>query len=137
MATARVGVTRLVHYHHDYRRVFWGDIFPMKEGDINLVAPRQNVFIGWHRHQHQDDSIFVISGVLRVRVFETTPAIDGVEWILANIKGQLPILIPRNRWHGYEALTDDTMVLQFNGPGKWDGSDEERLEVAEMPWDRQ
>ena len=133
MATPRFGALG-VRYHTDERRTFFGDIFPNRDGDINLVELHQGVFVGWHRHQKQDDRLFLVSGVLRLRIFETTPAVDGVEWILTETEDRLPYFIPRNHWHGYEALTDDTVVLQFNGPAKYDGRDEERLSVEEMPW---
>ena len=123
-----------MRFHHDERRTFYGDIFGNPDGDINVVYPQLGVFIGWHRHQKQDDRLFLVSGVLRLRVFETAPRADGVESILAGQIDSLPYFIPRNHWHGYEALANDTVMLQFNGPGKWDGSDEERLSIEEMPW---
>ena len=124
-----------MRYHADERRRFWGDIFRCPLGDINVVRPAKGVFIGWHRHQRQDDRLFLIQGVLRLRVFETHPVVDGKEWILVDFEND-PFVhwIPRNRWHGYEALADDTILLQFNGPYKWDGTDEERATTEEFPW---
>jgi len=123
-----------MRHHVDVRREFWGNVFPScREGDINLVRPTQNVFIGWHRHQRQDDRLFLVNGVLRLRIFTNSPA-DGVEWILVETPDRAAIVVPRNTWHGYEALTDDTVVMQFNSPGKWDGTDEERLDLEAMPW---
>lgn len=123
-----------MRYHTDTRREFWGDIFATREGDINLVRLAKGVFIGWHRHQHQDDRLFVVSGVLRLRVFETTPQANGVEWILVETTDRTPMVIPRQTWHGYEALTKDCIIMQFNGPGKWTGEDEERMSLEKMPW---
>lgn len=122
-----------MRYHEDERRKFWGDIFGTNGGDINIVRPTPNVFIGWHRHQRQDDRLFVVQGILRLRLFEEKP-FDGREWLLGDQGDRLPVVIPRNWWHGYMALTPDTIVLQFNGPGKWDGTDEERMREDEMPW---
>lgn len=143
MAAARVGSFGMRH-HVDARREFWGDIFCLTEGDINVVRPKNGVFIGWHRHQHQDDQIFLVSGILSVRTFRTSPQTDGIGRILSErpplffdadaSPERLIMRIPRNIWHGYEAMTDNTCILQFNGPGKWDGTDEERLDPAEMPW---
>ena len=107
----------------------------MPDGDINIVRPSWGVPIGWHRHQKQDDRLFLVQGVLRLRLFETSPRTDGVEWILTETDDRLPLWIQRNRWHGYEALTPDTIVLQYNGPGKYDGTDEERLSFTDTPWD--
>ena len=122
-----------MRFHADGRRKFWGDIFAIDQGDINIVRPAKGIFIGWHRHQRQDDRIFLVQGILRLRVFETAPE-DGIEWILVDTDDRLPLWIGRNKWHGYEALTDDTIILQLNGPGKWDGSDEERKSLEEIPW---
>lgn len=122
-----------MRFHGDMRRKFWGDIFATDQGDINIVRPAKGVFIGWHRHQRQDDRIWLVQGVLRLRIFETAPG-DGTEWILVDTDDRLPLWIGRNKWHGYEALTDDTIILQFNGPGKWTGEDEERLSLEEVPW---
>ena len=122
-----------MRFHEDARRKFWGDIFATDQGDINIVRPKKGVFIGWHRHQHQDDRIFLVQGILRLRVFETDPA-DGREWILVDTDDRLPLWVGRKKWHGYTALTDDTIILQFNGPGKWSGEDEERKDPKEVPW---
>jgi dTDP-4-dehydrorhamnose 3,5-epimerase-like enzyme len=121
-----------VRHHVDVRRTFYGDIFANPDGDTNVVYLRPHVPIGWHRHQRQADRLFLISGVLRVRVFDHDPR-DAVEHMLtARDRGVLHI--PENRWHGYEALTEHTILLQFNGPGKWTGEDEERLSLDEIPW---
>jgi dTDP-4-dehydrorhamnose 3,5-epimerase-like enzyme len=122
-----------MRYHADWRRQFWGDIFDTPHGDINIVRPCWGVPIGWHRHQRQEDRLWVISGALRVRLFFDSPA-DGIEWMLGPRSGHV-VGVPENHWHGYEAMSPDTIVLQYNSPGKWDGSDEERLSFDEVPWD--
>ena len=120
-----------MRFHSDERRLFYGDIFETPNGDINVVYPTKGVPIGWHRHQHQDDHLFLVSGLLLVRSFE-----EGCRkgWENVLLPGQNPVVIDSNTWHGYEALEDDTIVLQFNGPGKWDGSDEERMSFDKIPW---
>ena|ERR1051326_5810784 len=124
----------LVRHHADHRRAFYGDVFGNPDGDTNVVYLTPHIPVAWHRHQRQHDRLFLISGALRVRVFETKPR-EGVEHILVAMPGERSVLyIPENHWHGYEALTDDTVVLQFNGPAKYDGSDEERLPLADVPW---
>ena len=119
-----------MRYHSDKRRTGYYDIFPNGDGDINLVHLEPFVPIAWHRHQKQTDQIFVINGVLRVKVFSR-----GERILTARPGDQEVYLIPSGAWHGYEALCDDTLILQFNGPSKWDGSDEERHPIDdEMPW---
>jgi hypothetical protein len=45
-----------------------------------------------------------------------------------------PVSIPRGWWHGYSSR-DGATILSFNGPTKWDGTDEQRHAIDEtMPW---
>lgn len=125
-----------MRYDADDRREFYGDIFATPDGDINVVYLEPHVPIAWHRHQKQSDRLFLIQGILRLRVFDTDPTIDGVEQILVNTRAKRAVVhIPPNLWHGYEALIGGTILLQFNGPGKWDGSDEERKGTEEVAWE--
>ncbi len=124
-----------MRYHRDERRTFHGDIFANPDGDTNLVYLEPNIPIAWHRHQRQADRLFLVKGVLRVRCWTDDPLIDGVEHILVNTRGAREVLhIPANVWHGYCALVEDTILLQFNGPGKYTGEDEERKSLDEVPW---
>jgi len=124
-----------MHYHADTRRTFYGDIYGNPDGDINVVYLQPHIPIGWHRHQHQSDRLFLIQGVLRVKSFTMDYRYDGVEHILVAKDGERDVVhIPADTWHAYEALTDDTIVLQFNGPGKWTGEDEERCGFEVIPW---
>lgn len=123
-----------MRYHADERRRFYGDLFSNPDGDINVVYLAPHIPIGWHRHQKQSDRIFLIQGVLRIRVW-ADDALSYIEHILVAVPGERQVIhIPNDTWHGYEAITDDTILLQFNGPGKWDGSDEERKSFEEVPW---
>jgi len=134
MAAARLRFA-CVRFHRDARRVFYGDLFANPDGDINVVYLEPHVPIAWHRHQRQSDRLFLVKGILRVRCFTDSWQTDGVEHILVHTGKARDVLhIPPNTWHGYESLLDDTIVLQCNGPGKWDGSDEERLSLEDVPW---
>jgi len=124
-----------VRYHADDRRVGYFDIYGNSDGDVNVVYLKPHVPIGWHRHQHQSDRLFLIQGVLRVKCFTMDYRYDGVEHVLVAKDGKRDVIhIPADTWHGYEALTEDTIVLQFNGPGKWSGEDEERCGFEVIPW---
>ena len=114
-----------------------GDIFGFEHGDINAVELFTGTAIAWHRHQFQDDRIVLLRGDLLVQ------AIDREDirhrWELEMVEDQLaelaqPVFIPRGWWHGYSTVAGAT-ILSFNGPKKWDGSDEERRPIDEtMPW---
>ncbi len=120
-----------MRYHEDSRRRFWGDIFETPDGDINVVQLHPGVVIAWHRHQFQNDRIFVVYGTVRIQAISE----DGHRhrWDLDAPKAY-PVLIKRNWWHGYSSREGATLI-QYNGPTKWDGTDEERHPIDdEMPW---
>jgi len=121
--------TAHVRTHVDSRRRFVGDIFPMEHGDVNAVTLFPGVVIAWHRHQRQDDQLYVLYGDLRVQAID----LEGIRHRWDVDSDALPVFIPRGWWHGYSTREGAT-ILQFNGPGKWDGTDEERLSLDEMPW---
>lgn len=120
-----------MRFHTDTRRTFWGDIFDTPFGDINAVQLHPGVVMAWHRHQHQDDHLFILYGDALIRAIDPTGVLHY--WDFKAPLGE-PILIPRRWWHGYTSRQGATLI-QFNGPGKWDGSDEERHPIDdEMPW---
>ena len=134
MAAPRVG-TLGVRYHADGRRAFYGDIFDRPDGDINIVYLQPAIPIAWHRHHWQTDQLFLIAGALRVQMFLDTPHTPLRRLLTEDAGHRGPVMIPRGWWHGYEAIGVPTIILQFNGPGKWDGTDEERHPIDdEMPW---
>ena len=123
-----------MRFHRDSRRTFYGDIFDTPNGDVNVVYLTPHVPIAWHRHQRQDDHLWLISGMLRVRCFSVETG-ERIEHVMVALPGaRKVVVIPRGWWHGYCALALGTVVLQFNGPGKWDGNDEERLDLTKEPW---
>lgn len=110
--------------------MFWGDVFGLPNGDVNVVHLKPGVIIAWHRHQKQDDHIFVVDGSVLVQAISQ----DGVreQWYLSRPDDRIAV-IPRNHWHGYSTPGGAT-ILQFNGPGKWTGEDEERASLTDIPW---
>ena len=117
--------------HHDDRREFWGDIFELPNGDVNVVKLWPGVVIAWHRHRRQDDRIHLVEGDITIQAIDP----EGVRHLWESEDGAVlpPTMIPRGWWHGYSSYSGATL-LQFNGPGKWDGTDEERMSLDEMPW---
>lgn len=120
--------------HSDARRRFVGDIFDTPDGDINITQLHPGVVVAWHRHQKQDDRIYCAFGRLHVQAI--SPTGQRHQWWLDSPHSHA-VTIPSNWWHGY-ATTDGAVIVSFNGPGKWDGSDEERHPIDdEMPWGRE
>ena len=128
-----------MRYHKDDRRTFWGDIFELPNGDINVVHLYPKTTIAWHRHQFQDDRICVIRGDLTLQAIDPEGIrhswiLDADAFDLAMAGVQPPVVIPRGWWHGYSSRWG-AAILSFNGPGKWTGEDEERHPIDdEMPW---
>ena len=119
-----------MRYHADERRCFWGDIFELPNGDINVAKLHPGITIAWHRHQFQDDRIKVVDGDLHLQVIDPEGTRHG--WHLYDFDE--PVFIPRGWWHGYYTF-NGAAILSFNGPRKWDGTDEERHPIDdEMPW---
>lgn len=119
-----------MRYHADARREFWGDIFETEFGDINAVTLHPGIIIAWHRHQSQDDHIFCLQGEVLVQAI--APNGERAQWYLRCPDDRI-VTVTRNFWHGYSSPRG-AILIQFNGPGKWDGSDEERMSLEEMPW---
>ena len=120
--------------HVDERRQFFGDIFDTPNGDVNLVKLARRQTIAWHKHARQDDKIFVVKGRLLVQSYHMLTDTRHV-WPLSALKQRAPLIIPAGWWHGYESQAAETIVLQFNGPGKWDGTDEQRHAIeADGVW---
>lgn len=119
-----------MRFHWDERRTFWGDLFATEQYDINAVQLHPGVVIAWHRHQHQDDKIFVLYGKVSIRAID----LEGVQhrWDV-DAPNAKPVFIPRGWWHGYSSREGATLI-QMNGPRKYDGSDEERMSLDVTPW---
>lgn len=132
MATSRLGAFSLMRFHEDHRRAFYGDVFELSNGDINIVRLKPHAVIAWHRHQKQDDHLFCLEGELLVQILHEG---GRTRWYLNAPDDHSIVTIPRNTWHGYSSQHGAT-ILQFNGPGKWteDNPDEERLSLEEVPW---
>lgn len=119
-----------MRYHLDGRRQFIGDVFGTEVGDFNAVTLFPGVTIAWHRHHHQDDKVYVLYGSATVQAID--PEGQRHRWDVDAPHGH-PIFLPRGWWHGYSSPEGAT-ILQFNGPRKWDGTDEERHPIGEAPW---
>lgn len=126
--------------HADDRRSFWGDIFELEGGDLNVVKLKRHVPIAWHLHQHQTDRLFCVSGRVKVAMIQTLSIPEDSSFVETSahwftLREGNTLRIPPNTWHGYEGLTKDATLVQFNSP-KYNEKDEFRHPIdAEMPWD--
>lgn len=115
--------------HGDDRRLGYFGIFPLAEGDVNVVHVYSGSLCAWHRHQHQDDDFFVVRGALKFGIIDE----HGTgSWCVLDERNPGPLHVPRNHWHGYHAFAGAATYVMW-ASRKYDGTDEERKGVGEMP----
>jgi dTDP-4-dehydrorhamnose 3,5-epimerase len=105
------------------------------------VSLRGGVVTAWHQHRRQTDHIFVLSGSLRIVLFdprEDSPTVGQVDVLnLAHVRPTL-IVIPPGIWHGIQNLepSTSTFVNFFDRPYDYGDPDEYRVPVdsPEIPY---
>ena len=125
--------------HADPRRLFLGDLFDTPDGDVNLVRLYPGSVCAWHRHQKQTDRLFCVTGAVRIGLIRMPEGYSihspyPVEWFVLDERSPGPLTIPPDTWHGYGAITDPCILLQYNTP-KYNPADEERQPLKKLPWD--
>jgi dTDP-4-dehydrorhamnose 3,5-epimerase len=118
----------------------WGVL----EGEVRHmvhVALRGGVVTAWHQHHLQTDHIFVVSGTLRIVLYdprEDSPTVGQVD--VFNLSHMRPTLlaIPPFIWHGVQNLepTTSTFVNFFDRPYDYGDPDEYRvpLDSPDIPY---
>lgn len=123
--------------HSDDRRTFYGNIFPLMGGDVNVAVLMPGAICAWHRHQKQDDEIFCVVGSVKVGVAKGPPP-ALVTWTVLTDRVPDTLTICRNHWHGYQNIGPERAILVGYNNRKYDGTDEERMTVLDMghAWER-
>ena len=89
--------------HVDARRTFYGNVFPLAEGSLNIVHVNFDTpYTERHRHQDQDDWFFMVSGVLR---FELIDPLGEMSRVILDARMPYPFRVPAQTWHHYTCLT--------------------------------
>jgi dTDP-4-dehydrorhamnose 3,5-epimerase-like enzyme len=114
----------------DDRRLAFFNVFDVTPGQVNIVHLRKGAICAWHRHTEQTDHYFCVSGAVKVGKITG----DVLEWFVLDALNPATITIPPGSWHGYTALTDGAVLLQYLDR-KFNAGDEERKTVAEMAVD--
>lgn len=121
--------------HQDDRGFRYCDIFDdMTEGDINITVLYPGELTAWHRHQNQDDHMFVVKGALKVGACPE-PDVD-IEWCYLSERGHHILHIPAGVWHGTYNFTNEEAILIYFITQKYDPSDEERAPTDPGLWER-
>jgi dTDP-4-dehydrorhamnose 3,5-epimerase-like enzyme len=126
-----------VRAHVDDRRAFFGDLFDLATGDVNVVVLLPGSVCAWHRHAEQDDQLFCAKGTVRVGMkskAECQP--NEITWEVLDERNPRVITVPRGLYHGYQNLGPERAILVGYNNRKYDGSDEERLMCLEGDWQR-
>lgn len=116
--------------HEDARRTAFCDLFNTP-GDVNLFVVNPGQRTCWHRHQRQTDQFRVLRGTVRFGMFEEFK--PHQYHVLA--KPDWMVTIPPGTWHGYENIGDEPAYLLMYLDQKFDPTDEERLDEADVAWD--
>lgn len=102
-------------------------------GQVNVVTLQPGVTIAWHRHERQDDHLYVVQGTVKVGTVRSGLARFEVlsEW------GPRDCYIPRGIWHGYKNLGPERAIVVGYCSQKYDPTDEQRKSIADMAvdWD--
>lgn len=114
-----------MNVHCDHRRMFFGDVFPVPEGSLNVVyiPPGAAPYTERHRHQHQTDYFFVVQGQLQFTL--RTPSGQESHMRLDGEYGPRALTVPPNVWHHYQAGQLGASYVMW-ATRKYDGTDEER-----------
>jgi dTDP-4-dehydrorhamnose 3,5-epimerase len=105
------------------------------------VSLHPQVVSAWHQHRIQTDHIFVVSGALRVVLYDgrdDSPTHGGVNvFNVSNVRPTL-LVVPPGVWHGVKNIGEGmtNFVNYFDRPYNYEDPDEWRLprDTPEIPY---
>jgi len=105
-------------------------------GQIYVTVCNPGVVKGWHYHEHQDDSFIIMTGQLRVGLYdarEDSPTKGAAAEYMLTTEDPYVLQIPRGVVHGFECIGDvEAMVLNVpNMPYNHKHPDELRIHPFE------
>jgi dTDP-4-dehydrorhamnose 3,5-epimerase-like enzyme len=121
-------------YHEDDRAQRFLNVFPLKEGQINISFINSTKHIvAWHKHEKQTDYWVCLKGSLKVGL-ATGNGSYNFEY-LSDKNPRVLEIIP-GVYHGYKALEPGS-ILAYYVTRKYDPTDEHRAEVGDFGenWD--
>ena len=137
-----------IRMHGDDRRLVWlellGSLLP---GDLSVTWVYPGATLAWHRHEHQDDYMVVLRGVLKVGMW-APQAVDEVmwpgdpekvvQWETLDEHHPRLLRIPAYWWHGYQNLGSEPALVLTYITQHYNPKDEHRMSVADagVPWER-
>jgi dTDP-4-dehydrorhamnose 3,5-epimerase-like enzyme len=107
-------------FYEDDRIQSLHDIFPIKEGQINIsIARNTNNVVAWHKHEIQKDYWCCIKGSFKVGIVDN----GKVYWKYLSDKDFQALSIFPGQYHGYRALEPNSIMLYYLDQ-KYDKNDE-------------
>jgi dTDP-4-dehydrorhamnose 3,5-epimerase len=101
-------------------------------GQTYLTSTYPGIVKAWYRHHHQIDQITVISGNIKLVLYdarEHSPSYSNIDVFVIDDTNPRLIQIPPGIWHGFQALGGQAaLLLHLNSqPFIFDRPDEDRL----------
>ena len=101
-------------------------------GQAYITETFPNIIKAWYRHTSQTDQMCVVSGMIRLGLFDNrrdSPTRGHVTEIMMGDLKPCLVLIPPGVWHGFQAMGEQSaFLLHLNlTPYDFDNPDEERL----------
>jgi len=135
------GVQLIPRTRHADDRGYVTEIFRSDEehfenfGQAYVTACYPGVVKAWHRHAAQTDHFYVVSGTMKVGLYDDrpeSPTRGQYQVVILGERGDnAQLVIPAGLWHGMMALETFTVMLNIpDAVYNHDNPDEERV-----PWD--
>ena len=111
-------------------------------GQVYVTTAYPGVVKGWHYHQRQTDFMAVVSGMMKIVLFDnrpSSPTHGEVMEIFAGIHNPVRIQIPPGVCHGFKCVSEEEAIV-VNTPTEayaYDAPDEFRIDphVNDIPYD--
>jgi dTDP-4-dehydrorhamnose 3,5-epimerase len=85
-----------------------------KFGQVYMTTAYPGVVKGWHYHKEQYDYMVVISGMMKIALYddrEDSPTHGEVNEFFAGVHNPIRITIPPGVCHGFKCVTDSEAVV--------------------------
>ena len=109
-----------MNYHEDDRAQRLLDVFPLKEGQINISYVNSTKHIvAWHKHNIQTDYWCCIKGSFKVGLASKAEApqeagdVYDVKFEYLSDKNPRILKIPPGIYHGYKALEPNSILIYY------------------------
>lgn len=104
-------------------------------GQAYVTTCREGVVKAWHKHRKQTDHFYVISGTMKVALYDDRPDSPTTGQYQVEILGEQGqdalLIIPNDVWHGFTSLAPFTALVNLPTEA-YDAADPDEIRA---PWD--